>query len=55
MKKWLIGLLLETIFDALLNALVKLAVKSSNNLDDQLVILLNENRTDIIKQIKAEL
>ena len=55
MKKWLISLLLESIFDALLRALEKLARKSSNTLDDQLVSLINENRADIIKQIKAEL
>ena len=55
MKKWIIRWLIEQIYDALLDALARLARKSSSKVDDALVQLLKANRGDIIRQIKADL
>ena len=55
MKKFLIGLVLEQVIDLALSALKRLAMKSSSNVDDALVLTLAAEKDTIIAEIKAEL
>ncbi len=51
MKKFLVGLLLDSIFNALIGALQKAAMRSSSKIDDKIVeIIANEQ-----DEIKAEI
>jgi len=55
MKKMLISLVLDSVFDALMRTLKKLARRSDNNLDDYLLRIIRSHRGDIIQGIKDEL
>lgn len=55
MKKFLIGLVIETIFDMLILALTKQAKKSSSTVDDQVVEIIADNRDSLIADIKKAL
>ena len=55
MKKFIIGLVLETVFDLLLATLQKAAMRSSSNVDDKIVATLAEERDQIIADIKRQL
>ena len=53
MKKFLIGLLIEAVFDALIKSLSKMAHKSNSKVDDKVVRLIKKERSDIIKELLA--
>ena len=55
MKRMIIRWLMDQIFDILVQALARLAAKTSSGVDDQLIGLLEDNRADIIAQIKRDL
>ncbi len=55
MKKFLIGLLIEAVFDALLKSLNKLAHRSNSKLDDKIVNLIKRERPQIIKELLSSL
>ena len=55
MKKFLINMLLETVFDMLIMALTKQAKKSSSTVDDQVVEIIADNRDSLIADIKKAL
>ena len=55
MKKFLIGLVLDSVFDALIKALQKLAQRSDSKVDDKLVkVIANEQdsiKADILRKL----
>ena len=53
MKKFLIGLVIEAVFDALLKTLSKMANRSNSKVDDKIVSLIKKERPDIIKELLA--
>ena len=55
MKKFIIGFVLEAVFDALITALGRLAARSSSKVDDKLVRLIKKERSDIVKEIKQSI
>ena len=55
MKKFLINLVLESVFDALLRSLQKLSRRSDNKLDDDLLRIIRSHRGQIIQGIKDEI
>ncbi len=55
MKKFLIGLVLDSVFNALLAALQKAAMRSSSDVDDKLVTVLANEQDDIKAEILRKL
>ena len=55
MKKFIIGLVLDSVFDALIKALQKLAMQSSSKVDDKLVKVIakeqDSSKADILRKI----
>ena len=55
MKKFLIGLVLDSIFDALIKALQKAAMRSSSDIDDKLVAVIAAEQDEIKAEILRKL
>ncbi len=55
LKKLLISLFLDSVFDALLNALKIAAGKTSSSVDDKMVGTLRAEKSQIIEDIKRML
>ena len=55
MKNMVIKWVLESVINALIEALKKLSTQTSNSIDDRLVATLEANKDDIIKEIKDKL
>ena len=55
MKKFLIGIVLDTVMDMMISALRKLSRRTDNTLDDQMVAVIAGNRDALIKEIKRSL
>lgn len=55
MKRYLIALLIDYIMDALILALTRLSKQSDNQVDDELVKTITENRDIIAGMIKGKI
>lgn len=55
MKKFLINMLIDTVFDFLILALQKMAMRSGNSVDDKMVQVFADNRDEVIAEIKRQL
>ena len=53
MKAFIIKYVLPMVFDAIIEALYKLAKKSSNSIDDQIVHAIEENKLVIIAEVNS--
>ena len=52
MKRFLINFVAEMVFDEIINALSKIARKSSSKVDDKMIVVLKANRAELIREIK---
>ncbi len=55
MKAMIMKWLVPALIDAMLNALVRMANKSSNTVDDALIKAVMDNRQSIIDEMKASI
>lgn len=55
MKKFLIGLVLDSVFNALIGALQKAAMRSSSDVDDKLVQVIANEQDEIKAEIMRKL
>ena len=54
-KAFIINMVLDAVFDELLKVLKKFSHRSSSKIDDKLVALITRERSNIVKEIKAQL
>ncbi len=55
MKKFIIGMVLESVFDMLVLSLGKIAMRSTSSIDNEMVGVIADNRDEIIADIKRRL
>ena len=55
MKKFMIKMVLDAVFDKMIEALKRQSQRSSSSIDNKMVELFEENRAEIVRDIKSRL